>query len=65
MLAAWYLLPNARADLYDMLIVRMTSVWYKEVLEQCVGGARILDVGIGTATALVQNKECALGRMRI
>ena len=29
----WHLMPNARADLYDFMIVRMTRVWYKEVLE--------------------------------
>ena len=53
----WFLLPNARADVYDFLIVKMTRVWYKAVLERCAGGARVLDVGIGTATALVKNKE--------
>ena len=36
----------------------MARVWYK-VLDRLPGGARILDVGIGTATALVkpENKE--------
>ena len=56
----WYLLPNARADIYDFLIIRMTRVWYQAVLEKVDGGARILDVGIGTATALVKNKEILL-----
>lgn len=60
--STWYLLPNARADLYDMLIVKMTRVWYKAVLERCVGGARVLDVGIGTATALVHNKELLVSK---
>ena len=54
--SAWVLLPNARADVYDLLIIRMTRLWYKAVLERCVGGARMLDVGVGTATALVHNK---------
>ena len=56
----WYLLLNARADIYDFLIIRMTRVWYQAVLEKVDGGARILDVGIGTATALVKNKEILL-----
>lgn len=55
--SAWYLLPNARADVYDFLITRMTRLWYKAVLERCEGGARVLDVGIGTATALIKNKD--------
>ena len=46
-----------RADIYDFLIIRMTKLWYKTVLERVSGGARVLDVGIGTATALVRNKE--------
>ena len=35
----------------------MTAQWYSTVLERIDGGARLLDVGIGTATALVRNKE--------
>lgn len=54
---AWWLLPGLRADIYDLLIIKMTRVWYKCVLDRCEGGARVLDVGIGTATALVKNKE--------
>lgn len=53
----WFLHPNAMADVYDFLIIRMTKVWYKAVLERCRGGDRILDIGIGTATALVENAD--------
>ena len=31
------------------MIVKMTEVWYKKVLERQPDGATILDVGIGTA----------------
>lgn len=60
--SVWHLLPNARADIYDFMIARMTSVWYKAVLERCVGGARMLDVGIGTGTALAANKEILVSK---
>eukprot|EP00931_Biecheleriopsis_adriatica_P055265 TRINITY_DN32622_c0_g1_i1.p1 TRINITY_DN32622_c0_g1~~TRINITY_DN32622_c0_g1_i1.p1 ORF type:complete len:276 (-),score=64.10 TRINITY_DN32622_c0_g1_i1:60-785(-) len=45
------------ADVYDIIIVRMTSTWYREVLMRLGRGTRVLDVGIGTATALLRNKE--------
>ena len=53
----WFLFPSLKAEVYDFLIIRMTSKWYSAVLARCVGGARILDVGVGTATALAWNKE--------
>ena len=43
------------ADIYDALIVHMTARWYAAVLERLRArgsGARVLDVGIGTASAL-------------
>jgi len=55
--AAWFLFPNAKAEVYDFLIIRMTARWYQVVLERCAGGDRMLDVGIGTGTALAKNKE--------
>lgn len=47
------------ATIYDIVIIRMTKVWYKAVLERVAPGSRILDIGIGTATALVDgaNKD--------
>ena len=53
---------NASADIYDFLIVRMTANWYKAVLERLEADSRLLDVGIGTATALARNKELVLKR---
>jgi ubiquinone/menaquinone biosynthesis C-methylase UbiE len=41
--------------IYDAVITRMTAKWYREVLHEAAPGQRILDVGIGTATALARN----------
>ncbi|GAB5355351.1 hypothetical protein AAMO2058_000198300 [Amorphochlora amoebiformis] len=43
------------ARIYDFLIIRMTSLWYKVVLDRIKPGETILDIGIGTATALLNN----------
>mmetsp|Transcript_19819 Transcript_19819/g.22484 ORF Transcript_19819/g.22484 Transcript_19819/m.22484 type:complete len:295 (-) Transcript_19819:65-949(-) len=45
------------ATIYDQLIVHMTSIWYKNVLERLEDGSTLLDVGIGTAGALLQCKD--------
>ena len=47
-------------QIYDFVIVSMTSVWYKEVLTRLPKGARILDVGIGTGTSLCKNATLVL-----
>ena len=60
--ALWFMMPNASADIYDFLIVRMTANWYKAVLERLEADSRLLDVGVGTATALARNKELVLKR---
>ncbi|HZG44024.1 MAG TPA: methyltransferase [Longimicrobium sp.] len=44
-----------RSLVYDTLILRLTSRWYAEVLERVPEGAALLDVGIGTAGALLAN----------
>lgn len=46
-----------RSFLYDTLILRLTSRWYAEVLSRVPEGAALLDVGIGTAGALLANAE--------
>jgi len=48
------------ADVYDVVIVWMTARWYAAVFQKLSIGDRILDVGIGTATALVRNKALLL-----
>eukprot|EP00746_Dinoflagellata_sp_MGD_P087145 gnl/MRDRNA2_/MRDRNA2_34591_c0_seq1.p1 gnl/MRDRNA2_/MRDRNA2_34591_c0~~gnl/MRDRNA2_/MRDRNA2_34591_c0_seq1.p1 ORF type:complete len:223 (+),score=34.80 gnl/MRDRNA2_/MRDRNA2_34591_c0_seq1:57-725(+) len=46
-----------RARLYDILIVKMTERWYRVVLTRLPKGSSVLDVGIGTASALLRNSE--------
>jgi len=46
-----------RSFIYDALILRLTSHWYAEVLERVPEGAALLDVGIGTAGALLSNAD--------
>uniref|UniRef100_A0A7S4EVM4 Methyltransferase domain-containing protein n=1 Tax=Chrysotila carterae TaxID=13221 RepID=A0A7S4EVM4_CHRCT len=43
------------APVYDFLIVRMTAKWYLAVIKELANNAHLLDVGIGTATALAKN----------
>ena len=46
-----------RSFIYDTLILRLTSRWYAEVLRRVSDDAVLLDVGIGTAGALLANVE--------
>ena len=47
----------ASAAVYDVLIVKMTTRWYASVLKDLGKNSTLLDVGIGTATALRNNKS--------
>jgi alpha-N-acetylglucosaminidase len=49
-------------QIYDALIVSMTALWYRTALEAIPEGARVLDVGIGTATALARNASLVRDR---
>jgi SAM-dependent methyltransferase len=44
-----------RAWIYDRVFARLTTGWYREVLKRLPKGACILDVGIGTGSALARN----------
>ena len=46
-----------RSLIYDTLILRLTSRWYTEVLNRMPERATMLDVGIGTAGALLANTD--------
>lgn len=46
-----------RATIYDFVITKMTSVWYRAVLEGIPDNSRVLDVGIGTGASLLANKD--------
>jgi len=44
------------SNVYDFLIVKMTTKWYRVVLGRLSSGDRVLDIGIGTASALLDNE---------
>jgi SAM-dependent methyltransferase len=46
---------HARALIYDRAIVGLTAGWYRAVLERLPAGCRLLDIGIGTGSALLAN----------
>lgn len=46
-----------RSFIYDAVILRLTSRWYAEVLRRVPTGAALLDVGIGTGSALLANAD--------
>ncbi|DAZ93366.1 TPA: hypothetical protein N0F65_001551 [Lagenidium giganteum] len=56
-LAAYIALRMLRARVYDALIVRLTTEWYSEVLKRLPLDCELLDVGIGTGTALANNED--------
>jgi len=55
-----------RSVIYDTLIVGLTAKWYAEVLRRIPADAALLDVGIGTAGALLANVDLVEGkRLRV
>lgn len=56
------LVTNIRSSVYDALIVSMTTGWYREVLLECPVGTAMLDVGIGTASSLIANRDIVLSK---
>ncbi len=44
-----------RSAVYDAAVVSLTADWYGAVLERLPRGCRLLDVGIGTGTALLSH----------
>lgn len=45
---------RARSYVYDAVILGMTELWYRSVLERLEDGSVLLDVGVGTAGALLR-----------
>jgi len=46
-----------RGAIYDAAIVGLTADWYRAVLERLPVGCRLLDVGIGTGSALLAHAQ--------
>lgn len=46
-----------RAWIYDAALLPLTARWYREVIDRLPDESRMLDVGIGTAGALVRNAD--------
>lgn len=51
-----------RSFIYDALLLKLTSQWYAEVLRRVPEGTALLDVGVGTAGALVANADLVRGK---
>jgi ubiquinone/menaquinone biosynthesis C-methylase UbiE len=57
-----YSIPSLRSWVYDTVIVNMTKRWYREVLTKLPIKACILDVGIGTGTSLLENRDLIVSK---
>lgn len=53
---------RARARIYDRAIVGLTAGWYRSVLERLPHGCRLLDIGIGTGSALLANADLLIAK---
>ena len=60
--AVWLLLRRSTAWIYDVVILKMTRGWYAELIKRLPAGARVLDVGIGTGSALLCNADAVSGK---
>ncbi|GMH99053.1 hypothetical protein TrST_g8320 [Triparma strigata] len=48
-----YVVRTKSSAIYDLLILRMTSLWYATVLSKLSNGSKVLDIGIGNASSLL------------
>lgn len=53
---------QVRGLIYDATILGLTTRLYQAVLERLPTGARVLDVGVGTAGALTRNASLVVGK---
>jgi SAM-dependent methyltransferase len=53
--SAMTITDRARATIYNRAIVGLTAGWYRAVLERLPSRCRLLDIGIGTGSALMAN----------
>jgi ubiquinone/menaquinone biosynthesis C-methylase UbiE len=60
--AVYWLARVLAPQIYNAMIASMTTLWYRSALTAIPEGARILDVGIGTASALIRNAHIVRSR---
>ena len=53
---------RTRAAIYDAAIVGLTGAWYRAVLDRLPPRCRLLDIGIGTGSALLANAELVVAK---
>ena len=56
-MSAMGVVDRARTVIYDTAIVRLTAAWYRAVLTRLPPRCRLLDIGIGTGSALLANAD--------
>jgi len=56
------MIKRARAAIYDAAIVGMTGTWYRAVLDRLPPRCRLLDIGIGTGSALLANAALVVAK---
>jgi len=60
LLPMFILLRSITPQIYDWCILRMTKRWYEEVICRLPENSHVLDVGIGTGSALICNADKVL-----
>ena len=56
-LALLFLAIRYAAEIYDLIALHMTTKWYRAVLSRLDKKSNIIDVGIGTASSLIDNLD--------
>ena len=54
-LVIWLVSRKFAPNIYNYVILKMTSKWYRTVLEDISEDSKVLDIGIGPGSALVAN----------
>lgn len=56
------IIDHMRVWIYDRAVVSMTASWYRAVLGRMPLGCRVLDIGVGTGSALLANADILIGK---
>jgi len=52
-----YIVRTRSSQIYDLFILKMTTLWYRTVLGRLPDGATLLDIGVGNASSLLANAD--------